>query len=252
MAATASGKDKLLRNARIFVGAYDLSGDARTVGTLENRFEPVDLTGWSEFVKNYVSDDLRQVGIRGFQALVNDTTGRAFDILSNAAAANAHIVSFCFGGGGEPAVPDPAYLLHSVQILDDMSFDAGSSLIAGDFLPTAANYSATATNPMGVVLQGATSLSSTTTGSSHDNAASSANGYHAHIHVLATSSGNFAFTIEHSSNDSAWATLATFTTTGGSITAERVTATGTVNRYVRAVSTRTAGTVTAVITFARN
>lgn len=250
MAATASGKDKLLRFARLYVGGYDLSGDARTVSSLDNRVGEVDITGWSELVRNYVSDDLRQTGIRGFQALMNDTAGRAYAILKD--AENSHIVSYCFGGGGEPAVPDPAYLLHSVQMMDTAGLEGQAAIINADFLPHAGNYSATAINPMGVVLQGATSLSSTTTGSSHDNAAATTAGYHAHLHVLATSSGNFAITIEHSSNDSAWSTLATFTSTAGSITAERVTGSGTVNRYVRSVLTRTAGTITTVITFARN
>lgn len=248
MSATASGKDKLLRYARIYVGGYDLSGDALTVDTLNNTFGEADTTGWSEFNRNYIRDARRTVGIRGFQALLNDAAGRAYAILATAPDA---IVSMCLGGGGEPAVPDPAYLIYAAQMGDTTSFNGNIGMISGDFLPLASQYNDNAVNPMGVTLQGATSLSSTTTGSSHDNEAATTGGFHAHLHVLATSSGNFAITIEHSNDDSSWATLATFTSTAGSITAERQTGTGTVDRYVRSVFTRTAGTITAVVTFAR-
>jgi len=71
------------------------------------------------------------------------------------------------------------------------------------------------------------------------------------LHITATSSGNFAFTIEHSTNGSAWATLGTFTTTGGSVTSEYKSGAGTVNQYLRFVATRTAGTVSVACAIAR-
>lgn len=251
MAIVTSGKDKLMRHLRIFIGGYNLSGDARTFSSLDNKFEGVDVSGWSEFVRNFLVDGWRQVGVRGFQALLNDATGRAFAQLKD--AENTSRLSLLFGGGGEPAVGDPAYLMSSIQLSDLAGWDGRAAAIGPmDFLPDAAQYSNDIDNPFGVVLQAETSLSATTTNSSHDNAASSANGWHANIHVTATSSGNFAFVIEHSSNDSAWSTLGTFTTTGGSVGSEQLSGTGTVNRYTRVVSTRTAGTVTAVVTFARN
>ncbi len=249
MSATASGKDKLLRYARIFVGGYDLSGDALTVDTLDNTIGEADTTGWSEFNRNYIRDGRRTSAIRGFQALLNDTAGRAYARLVTSPDA---IVTMGLGGGGEPAVPDPAYLIYAAQMGDTTSFNGNIGMISGDFLPLATQYSDVAINPMGHVLQGATSLSSTTTGSSHDNEAATSNGFHAHLHVLATASGNFAITIEDSADDSSWSTIATFTSTAGSIAAERQTGTGTVERYVRAVLTRTAGTITVFIAYARN
>ncbi len=250
MAATASGKDKVQRYARLFVGGYDLSGSARAVGSLDNNFGEVDITGWSESVKNFLADYRRVVGIRGFQAIVDDTAGKSFAVLKD--APNDHIVTMGLGGGGEPVVPDPAYLVYGLQLNDNTGWEGGAAIINADFIPSQTNYNVSADNPWGHVLQGASSLSSTTTGSSHDNEAASSNGFHAHLHVLATSSGNFAITIEHSTNDSAWATLATFTSTAGAITAERQVGTGTVNRYVRSVLTRTAGTITVFIAYARN
>lgn len=246
MAATPSGKDKLLRHARVFVGGYDLSGDARTFGSLDNEYNEVEITGWSESVMNFLSEARVMAGVRQFQAITNDTTGRSYAVLKGGNL--AYPVSILFGGGGEPAVPDPAYLLASVQMSDTAGFDGGVGVISADFLPRAGESNG---KPMGVTLANS-ALTASTNGASHDNEASSADGYHANIHITASSGGAWAFKIQHSTDDSAWSDLASFTVTGDTVEAEHISGTGTVNRYVRFVSTRTSGTVTAVCAFARN
>ena len=105
------------------------------------------------------------------------------------------------------------------------------------------------------MLQGPTALSATQAASSSisaDNGASSSDGFIAHLHILSTSSGDFAFKIRHSADDSAWSDLVTFSADGSAVTAELASGTGTVNRYVAFDATRTAGTVTAICTFVRN
>jgi hypothetical protein len=78
--------------------------------------------------------------------------------------------------------------------------------------------------------------------SSVDNAASSANGGAATLHVPTnTVNGNTTIKVQHSANDSTWADLITFTVVGASTkTSEIKAVTGTVNRYLR-VSASTAG-----------
>ena len=253
MAVTTSGKDKVLRWTRIYVSGYDLSGDARTFGSLDNSFAEVDFTGWSEAVRNYLADGHRVVGVRGFQALMNDTSGRAFDRLK--AANTAGRLSICFGGGGEPSAGDPAYHLPSIQMMAPQGLDGSAAAITADFIPDARQVSTLTDNPMGVVLRGPTSMSSTVTASSsnsHDNGGATTSGWSAILHVLSTSSGNFAFKIRHSSDDSSWSDLGTFTANGSAVTSELLTGSGTVNRYVAFNAARTAGTVTVVVTFARN
>lgn len=93
-------------------------------------------------------------------------------------------------------------------------------------------------------------------GTSHDGAASSANGGVAQLHVTAnTMNNNMVFKVQHSSDNSTWADLATFTTVATTVkTAERVTvASGTtVNRYLRGTWTASGtGSVTFHINFAR-
>lgn len=249
MAVTKSGKDKVQRYFRLYVGGIDLSGDSRTFGSADNMFEFVDLTGWNQTVRNGLPDGVRQVGLRGYVAHFNDTaTTGSYSVL--ASSDNASRLSLLFGGGGAPAIGDPAYLLGSVQISDQGSIDSGAAIITADFLADARQYNA-ASNPAGVVLHPATSLSSTTSASSVDNGGATSNGARANLHVTVTSGGTWAFTVEHSTNDSAWATLMTFSADGSSVTSEQQSSTGTVNQYLRVVATRTSGTVTPIVTIAR-
>ena len=99
-------------------------------------------------------------------------------------------------------------------------------------------------------------ITTTTTGTSVDNAASSANGGFATLHVTAnTMNGATVCKVQHSADNSTWADLQTFASVPATtITAERLkVANGTtVNRYLRAVATAAgAGSFTYHINFAR-
>lgn len=87
-----------------------------------------------------------------------------------------------------------------------------------------------------------------------DNSASSANGGVAHLHVTAFSGfTGVAVIVEHSTDNSSFSTLGSFTSATG-VTAERITiaAGTTVNRYVRAKWTVTgSGSITFNVSFAR-
>lgn len=98
-------------------------------------------------------------------------------------------------------------------------------------------------------------VTTNTTGSAVDGGAGTTNGGVAHLHVTAASgtSPTLDAIVEHSTNNSSWSTLATFTQATG-VTSQRVTTTGAVYRYVRANSTL-AGTnpsFTIAVAFARN
>ncbi len=249
----AAGKNKLQRFMRLYCGGYDLSGDARVLSSLDNKFAWVDLTGWSDAIRAGLADGQRQVGVRGFQALLNDAAAGAFTALKN--ADNTQIVSVALGSGTEPAVSDPAYLLASAQISDNAGWDGRAAAINADFVPDAAQANANAVRPWGKVLLPLTALAATTNGTAINNGAASTAGAHAQLHVLATAAGNFAFTLEHSTTGAfagEEATLMTFTANGSAITAERQVAAGTVNQYVRFRAVRTGGTCSVVCTFARN
>ncbi len=244
-------KNLILRWTRIFVGGYDLSGDAMSFSKLENSFGDYDMLGWSESVHNSLSDGFRVVGIEDFQAFLNDAAARAWTILRQSAPTTRQ-VSVLFGAGAEPVIGSKAYLLGGIQISDESSFDSGRGVLKAKFLNDASQYSANADNPLGYVLHPQTSISATTTGTSVDNGAASTLGAHANLHVLVSSGGTWSLKIQHSTDDSNWSDLITFTATGNSVTSERKTVSGTINRYSRVLLTRTSGTVTPVIVFSRN
>jgi hypothetical protein len=256
MAVAPSGRDKLERYTRLYIGGYDLSGDSRSFSAAVSAFNPVDMTGWSELVRNYMADGYLQAGLTGYQALMNDATGRAFEQLQLAADSISSQLSLCFGGGGEPAVGDPAYVLPSVQMNDLIGFDSNAAVLSGiDFMLDATQYTANVAKVLGHVMRGPTSLSATLTASSAntvDGGAQSTDGFIAILHILATASGNFAFTLKDSADDSAFATLGTFTLDGSAIGSEIITGSGTVDQYVGFDAQRTAGTCTAICTFVRN
>lgn len=249
MAATPSGKDKTLKHMRLHVGGYDLSGDARTFGTLDSTFGEADTTGWDESVYNFLSDGRRQVGISGLQVLMNDDTARGYTVLS--AGATAYPTTIFFGGGGVPAVPDPAYILPGLQMSGNASLDGAIFALNADMRFLATSYGAGSGNPHAVTLSyGA--KTATTTGTSHDNGAASTAGWSAILHITASSGGTWQFKLQHSTDDSSFSDLATFSANGSIVTAEYASGSGTVNRYVRLVETRTSGTVTTSCAFARN
>ena len=88
----------------------------------------------------------------------------------------------------------------------------------------------------GIFLHNLTAETATGNGTSQDNGGASSNGGVAHLHLTAVtgSSPTNTVLVEHSTNNSTWATLVTFTALAGATTSERKTVSGTVNRYVRA------------------
>jgi cystathionine beta-lyase family protein involved in aluminum resistance len=97
--------------------------------------------------------------------------------------------------------------------------------------------------------------SASTLGTAFDNAALTSLGATANLHVTANTR-NTASTIkvQHSVDNSTWVDLITFTSVGSTIiTSESIAVSGTINRYLRANTTLTAGTgsITLTISIAR-
>lgn len=83
-----------------------------------------------------------------------------------------------------------------------------------------------------------------------DNTASTANGITANLHVTAnTRSTATTVKLQHSVDNSTWVDLLTFTAIGATtLTSESLSASGTINRYLRANTVLTAGTGSITIT----
>jgi hypothetical protein len=134
-------------------------------------------------------------------------------------------------------------------------------LRAGFSVPTAASdpvkFSVTA-QPTGVIGVGSSlhDLGAETSDTNHTSVdsgvTSTVAGFVAHLHITAYSGlDDVTVTIEDSANNSTFATIGTFTT-ATAIGGERIAASGTVRRYVRAVTDVTgSGSVTHQVGFAR-
>lgn len=249
-----AGKDKIITGVRLYVGGYNISNDVTGIAQLLYSVGGAELTGWADSVHQFLGDGQLEAGIRGIEAHLNDATGASLSALKGSPAGNAVTVAIG-GGGAAPAAADLAYIVPPIQVGDSVSFSNRSGRITGDMLPDASQVDANYKRPLGKLLYPLTSISATTDGTIVDFAVAGTTGCSATLHVTATSSGNFAFTIEHS-DTGAWGgeetTLLTFAANGSAITSEFKTASGTVNQYVRFVATRTAGTVSVLCALAVN
>lgn len=241
----ATGKTNS-KHYRLYVDGADLSGEARNVGSFGASYTEEDATGWSEGVINYTLGAM-QTGLPGYQGVFHTTPH------AELAAQEEYLVSLAIGIKAAPAAGDPAYLapLEQKSYVVDGS---GPVLVNAEFVKSTGENYTLPSNVWGYVLQPYANLTATGNGTAVDLGDTFTNGALAHLHIISTSSGNFAFKIEHS-DTGAWggeeADLITFTADGSAVTAEQGSATGTVNQYVRFVRTRTGGSCYAVCTFAR-
>ena len=207
------------------------------------------MTAWANTIMQYRNNQVRDVGITGFQALMNDTANSGAFSALKAPYTSPTQVTLAFGSLAEPTNGDPAYFLDAAQMSDTHGLDGEAHVITTDFLVDPDTYSGF--NPFGKILQGAVSLTASGDSASIDKGASSANGFHAILHVIASDGGAWTLEVEHSINDSDWTQLALFTANGSVITSEYASGVGTVNRYVQFTYTRTSGTITVVCAFGR-
>jgi len=153
-------------------------------------------------------------------------------------------VTFLPGGA---AVGDAAFLIDSIRT------DYSTTTSVTGTVDASITTQTTGDTGYGACIAALTTITGgTPTGTAVDNGASSANGAVAHLHVTAFSGlTSNAISIEHSTNNSTWATLATFTTVTAATT-QRLAVTGTVNRYLRVVDDVTGtGSCTRLVAFAR-
>lgn len=245
------------RYLRLLANGYNLSGDMRAVSSFGTEFSQADATGWSDGTMQYLAGRAN-VMLDGFTAIFNNTptaTGPtaagSHEVLS---IGGSYYVSLHIGIRAAPAIGNPAM----AAVFEQVGYSVNGS--GDEPVMLNATFGGSAVLPSsvyvwGTTLAAGTELSSSTNGGSVDGGASSANGFIAFLHVPQTTgaqaSNDWAFTIEDSADDTSFATIGTFSADGSAITAERITGTGTVRRYVRLVSTRTAGTARPWVTFIR-
>lgn len=124
---------------------------------------------------------------------------------------------------------------NSVWVLPARTINYEVSSAVADVVGFSMSFGAGSPANVGVSLADLAAITATANGTSVDNAAATSNGSVAQIHVTDFSGTTPTMTVvvQHSTNNSTWATLGTFTAITGK-TSEVITTTGTVNRYVRA------------------
>jgi len=227
-----------------FISGYDLSGDVSAIDNWSTPVESVDVTSISksgiERLQGRVDLDA------SFSSFFNDASGQEHIALRNYPATDRN-VSWTFGS----AVGDVAVGAVAKQVDYPMTRGADGSL--------------TTTVPMsgnGVIAEwgnllsaGKITHSSATTVASKDDSASTSAGASAMIQSMSLSSGTATVKIQHSANDSSWADLITFTNVASASdsgrTSERKTVSGTVNRYLRIITSGTFSALVFVIHYRR-
>ena len=249
MAVTVTTGKTASRYSRVLFGGVNLSGDARTIGSVGVTYAEVDVTGWSGTVMEYLLDT-PVASFGPFQAVMNNNATAVGPVEAGShttlSAVGQPIATFVQGIREAPTIGAPAFsLLSNQKSYTATAQQGGTILIDADF---GGYIGMTYTPKFGVALGVGTTVSDTTNFGSVDNGGSSANGAIAVLHVTqsvgAMAANSWAIKLQDSANDSDWADLITFTADGSAVAAEYddTTITSTVDQYTRLQVTKSAGT----------
>lgn len=230
------------KHARVLVGAYNLSPYLNSV-SLPTTKDVAECSGFGQNSKSKVVGLLdTKVSFGGY----GHFGANEVDQVLAAALADVSDVAIPVSVGMDRFALGTRVKLAGVKATE---YEVSSSLDGAVTITGAAEADGD-TDHIGVVLHAIQNEAANASATSQDNAVSSANGSVGHLHVTVAAGTTLAVVIEHSTDNSTWAPLITFTTTGA-ITSERLTTAGTVNRYVRATWTRASGNFTFAVAFAR-
>ena len=230
---------------RLYAAGYDLSGDVNVVDSIGYTQQLLDVTTLD------LAARARIAGMSDSSLTVNGW----FEAASDHAAYTSNT--------GKLPTADQIVFTQMGTALGDpfcgMTAKEATYVVnraPGSALATTATYSSTAGEQAewGVTLTASkTTNASAASGTGVDNAASSANGCVAYLEAMSLVSGTCVVKVQHSTDNSTWADLITFTsvTTAGVPFAQRSTASGTINRYLRVNTSGTFSTIVFVAGVAR-
>jgi hypothetical protein len=230
-----------------YLGGYDLSGDTSALGNVGGGPATLDTTGIDKSAFERIGG-LKDGRIE-WTSYFNPSTDKAHDVLSTLPT-TSRIGTYCRG----TALGSPAASLVGKQVNYDPSRGNDGALTI------AVNLTASDGDPLdwGVLgTAGRRSDTTATNGASVDNAASSADGLVAYLHVFSFTGTSCTVTLEESSDNGAGDAFAAvvggaFTAATG-VTSQRIaTATGlTVERYLRVVTSGTFSECTFAVAMCR-
>ena len=225
----------------VYVGGYALSQDVQQVGKIGGGPSPLVMTDITQ------SAFARAGGLRAGQidlsCYLDVQSNQAHAVLSPLPRTSTIVSYFHVPGtigsaaaslnalqiGYDPARAADGMLTIGVNAMDTKyGLEWGESLTPGDRTDTSA-----------------------TNGASFDGGAATTFGAQAYLHLTGFTGTNVTVTIQDSADNASFASLMAFTAATGR-TFERIAVTGTVRRYVRAVTSGTFSSATFVVNFVRN
>ena len=230
------------KNTTVISNQYALSGYLNSL-THTNAVETPETTVFGDNDRTYIAGHTD--GSVSFEGLF-EGSANAIDELFHAALGDDTPRVLSVGNEGV-AVGRRAVLVSSKQ----QAYEISSPLT--DVVSITGSVIADGGLDYGVWLAGS-SITTTLTGASVDNTASSSNGGVAHLHITANANNGATVAKVQSSTDNAvWVDLVTFASVTASTTAsERKEITGSVPRYLRALVTPAgSGSLTVYVTFSR-
>lgn len=217
------------KNAKVLANGYDVSAYFNSLSA-SGSSDTAEVTTFGNNSKNYIPG-LKDAtfSVEGYY----DATATGSDVVLAGLLGTETVWTTVFAADAVGARGYGALTIGT-------SVETGAE-IGGAVTLTAEGQSTTGTDPI-VVLHALGAETATGTGSQVDNGAATTGGLAAYFQFTEKSgTPSIAAKVQHSSDGSTWADIATFTTTSTANTAERITATGTVNRYLRAIWTISGG-----------
>jgi hypothetical protein len=223
---------------KLFSGAFDISGDTSAISSWSTPVEVLNVTGIDKSAIERLQG--RAAAAISFNVFFNDASGAAHLAQRVPSAAT----NFTWGAG--QTVGDVAGMMAGMTTSYDPT-RAADGMLTFDI-----EALGNATAPVwGVMLTpGAKTDTGAANGATLDQGAQTSAGAEAILHVTSFTGSNFTATVQDSSNGSSWGTLKAFTQVTG-VGTERVTVSGTVERYVRVISAGTFNPVTFAVSFRR-
>lgn len=234
------------KNAKVLIGEHDLSSSFKEF-TASTNIDMAETSAFGNTNKTYVQG-LGDASI-SINGMFSGGTDEVDDVLGATLAATGTLpVTIAPSGYG---IGKRAFGLGAQTASYEITGSIGDVVAVGAQFQAAENSG----GKSGVLLTASASLSASGNQASQDQAAATTNGAYALLHVTAnTRDADVTVTIEDSADNSAWATIGTFTVVSAAdLTSEYLAIAGTVRRYVRAVVTLAAGTgsVTPTVLFVR-
>lgn len=233
------------KDVRVYLDGRDISGNISQI-TTEVMAEAHDVTtfassGWKESTSGLLGWTGK---IEGFYD--GASSGFAAQIENALGVATAGRAVLSWYDGAADGIGDAGFL-GSEAIITQKS----TPIDVSDLVKLSADFQGNGrAGAFGKLLHPLSSSTSDSTGASVDNAAETANGGRGTLHVVSVT-GTWAFKVAHSSDDTSFSNLLTFTNSS-STGAETQEVSGTVKRYLRySLSVTSSGVVNWAMGFAR-